>query len=334
MRNFAVYSVLTGSYENLNEELPKKFPNTRFICFTDNRELRSDNWDIKVIESKENLSPHKLSRRLKMQPWSYISDIDELLYIDNTVTLTKDPILFYDALINDTDMGFVSHSFHMTMYEEMYSIIDNNLVFHEEIIHWASLAPTFESNYFDMKPIWGGIIARRKSQLSLDFGKEWWFEYLRSPARDQLTLAIVASRFHKNVNISHFDNQKSPYHFWPNRLRESRKPRTSFQGKSDSLSKLKILNSFLSTSAIQANNHRMVLRAQASSGKNRHIMGRIISPLVRFFNVHNFRRRKIRKFGQFIYVHLRSNPRTFILRIIRNPLKAFKSAIRIIKSGI
>ena len=334
MRNFAVYSVLTGSYEKLNDQLPKKFPNTRFICFTDNKELRSENWFIKVIESKENLSPHRLSRRLKMQPWRYISDIDELLYIDNTVTLTKEPLLFYDELIKDTDMGFISHSFHMTMYEEMYSIIDNNLVNHNEIIHWASLAPTFESNYFDMKPIWGGIIARRKSNLSLEFGKEWWFEYLRSPARDQLTLAVVASRFRKDINISNFDNQKSSYHFWPNRLRESRKPRTLLEGKSDSLSKLKILNSFLSTSAIQANSHKMMLRAQVSSGKNGYIIGRIMWPIVRVFNVHNFRIRKFRKFGQLIFVLLRSNPRRFIFRIIRHPLKVFKSATRILKSGI
>jgi hypothetical protein len=334
MRNFAVYSVLTGSYQALNEYLPQKFPHTRFICVTDNSELRSAHWELKYVSNCQSLDSQRLSRKIKMQPWSFIDDIDDLLYIDNTVTLTKNPLEFYNELIKDKNIGLISHSFHKTLYEEMHSIISNHLSKPDEMIQWASFSPSLDPNYFDIKPVWGGIIARRRSQDSLDFGKEWWLEYSRSPSRDQLTLAVVVTRMSGEVFVSDHNNHESLFHVWPNNLRETRKNQSSHVPIDGSLHKLDLLNSFLSDSFRKSKENRRTFREQIaavgsiSKTKKCSMLYNLFKPI--FLKPIE----KTFKIVPHIWILFRNNPRIFVAKVLRSPLKACRSAVRLFKSGI
>jgi hypothetical protein len=220
--DFCVYTALTGDYEQLNDSLPLKFPNTRFICLTNNDRLTSKNWDIhKVTSSLTNL---ELSRHMKMFPDAYLGQDVETLYIDNTVELKHDPRALYEIMIGSKQIGFIRHSFHHSMEEELKSILANIKVEVSPIISHVQFLGRKDISFLEKHPIWGGIIARKKSSDEIvKFQEDWWELFCHNPQRDQLSLALSSSRFDFIMQIVNLDNHISPYHSWPNvyRVRES-----------------------------------------------------------------------------------------------------------------
>ena len=219
--NFCVYTALTGGYENLNENLPLKYPGTRFVCLTNDESLTSGSWEIQLVRS--NLSSLELSRHMKMFPEHYLGVETETLYIDNTVELTDRPRALFESLVGSKEIGFIRHSFHHSMIEELNSILSNIKVDVAAMLKHVKLLQKLDVAFFEKHPIWGGVIARRKSSAEIiKFQEDWWNLFCDNPQRDQLSLAISASRFDSAVQIVNLNNHKSSYHYWPNsqRVRE------------------------------------------------------------------------------------------------------------------
>ncbi|WP_428508118.1 glycosyltransferase domain-containing protein [Roseateles sp.] len=93
-----IYTVLTGSKEPLGDPLAGMPPGLRqdsdleigFVCFTDNRALRSEVWQFRYIDDIP-LPAEKLSRRPKALPHEYLQDWDYSLYVDNIVVFKRLP---------------------------------------------------------------------------------------------------------------------------------------------------------------------------------------------------------------------------------------------------
>ncbi len=220
--NFCVYTALTGGYENLNENLPLKYPDTQFVCLTNDKSLTSRSWDVQLVRS--DLSSLELSRHMKMFPEHYLGVETETLYIDNTVELTDGPRAFFESLVGLKEIGFIRHSFHHSMLEELNSILSNIKVDVVSILKHVTLLEKLDVTFFEKHPIWGGVIARKKSSAEIaKFQEDWWNLFCDNPQRDQLSLVISASRFDSAVQLVNLNNHKSSYHYWPNsqRVRES-----------------------------------------------------------------------------------------------------------------
>jgi len=67
MKNkLVVYTALFGDYDDLIE--PKeKFEGCDFICFTDQKHLTSDIWEIRLVEECD-LPPNMMNRKYKILP--------------------------------------------------------------------------------------------------------------------------------------------------------------------------------------------------------------------------------------------------------------------------
>jgi hypothetical protein len=74
-----VYTAITNNYDSLRE-LPKGI---KGICFTDNRELESDTWEIRYIKNLDHKEPKILNHK-------YFPN-QETMWIDGNVTLLKLP---------------------------------------------------------------------------------------------------------------------------------------------------------------------------------------------------------------------------------------------------
>jgi len=90
-RSFCVFTTLFGNYEPLNEQAVAMRSSIPFICLTDDPNLRSDSWEVRLLTTLFGMDPIRSQRALKLLPFDYLPEFDCSLYIDNTVCLTEPP---------------------------------------------------------------------------------------------------------------------------------------------------------------------------------------------------------------------------------------------------
>ena len=96
-----VYVTLFGQYEDLLEQPIFADSAVDFICITDDPELESDSWQIRVVQPVIVTDPARSSRYPKICPHRFLEDYDVSLYIDNSVLLTRTPEEIVSALLPD-----------------------------------------------------------------------------------------------------------------------------------------------------------------------------------------------------------------------------------------
>jgi len=101
-----IYTALFGDYDNLVEL--QKFEGWDYICFTDQKNLKSDVWKIVEVTDDEN-PPNILNRMYKWLPHRYLNDYEVSLYIDSNVEFLKNPDYFLDTYLNEHLLAIPYH---------------------------------------------------------------------------------------------------------------------------------------------------------------------------------------------------------------------------------
>lgn len=107
-----VYTAITGGYDTVKE--PKVInQNWDYILFTDNPEIKSDVWEVRLIENKDNLDSTRLARKIKIMGHEYLKEYDYSIWIDGKLEIYGDlekyvkenrksePLLCFSHYIND-----------------------------------------------------------------------------------------------------------------------------------------------------------------------------------------------------------------------------------------
>ena len=80
-----IYTVIVGGYDTLKE--PEFFDdNCDYICFTDDKELTSDIWQIQLI-GKTDLDNTRMQRMYKILPHRFLPEYEYSIYIDGNVRI-------------------------------------------------------------------------------------------------------------------------------------------------------------------------------------------------------------------------------------------------------
>ena len=88
MKKIAVYTCITGNYDNLMEvRTPEK--QVDYYCFTNNRTITSNTWKVVYIDN-DGLDDHRLSRKIKMLGHPIINEHYEIsVWMDVSVSFIK-----------------------------------------------------------------------------------------------------------------------------------------------------------------------------------------------------------------------------------------------------
>jgi hypothetical protein len=211
-----VYTALLGGYENLNEQhmaLQSKIP---FICLTDDPDLRSETWQMRVVPSVLSMDPGRSQRDLKMRPHVHLSDFDITLYIDNSVLLTQPPERVFERYLRTSAFCLSHNSYQSTVLEEFLEVVrrgldDQNRVF-EQLNHYSLDCP----EVLEERPYWGGVLLRDhrdpKVRAVLD---RWYAHVLRYSRRDQLSVNVAFRQSGLTPEVMEITNVSSWFHSWP-----------------------------------------------------------------------------------------------------------------------
>jgi len=141
----AVYTALLGRYEELNEQPTALDTDIPFICFTDDPDLVSETWQIHLVDPLFPLDMVRSQRDIKIRGHETLTQFDETLYIDNSVSLKQVPDIILDEWLASTDLAVSLHSFRDRVVDEFDEVIalslDDPSRVHEQLMYYAHLYP-------------------------------------------------------------------------------------------------------------------------------------------------------------------------------------------------
>jgi hypothetical protein len=216
-KNLVVYTAIFGGYDQLQEPLTRSV-NCDYICFTDDPNLRSDFWTVKLIQ-EDKLSPARLSRRPKILPHLYLLDYDASLYIDGNLLLIGDVNTYVETYARTSPMLCVKHGERDCVYQEYQacreSQRDDLTVMQNQIERYQR-----EGMPPDLGLIVGSFIYRRHHDPAvIRVMDRWWDEFTSGSQRDQLsfTYSCWKERFH--YDLYYANNWSNDYFLWlPHRI--------------------------------------------------------------------------------------------------------------------
>ncbi len=212
-----VYTVLIGKKAELNE-IPKSM-GVDYVCLTDQEDLVSSGWEIRIVTPMWPADFPRSSRHPKINAHLYFSEYSRSIYVDSSVQLTVDPEKLWSKLVHTDEVVFggITHSFHLNMLEEVKAVSQSgfelNTILETQVESSVGLFP----EYLSARPVWGGILARRHNQPDCVSAMEAWLSLLiKHSRRDQLSLPMALRSLRGNqTQFSHLDCRKSEFYNWP-----------------------------------------------------------------------------------------------------------------------
>ena len=190
MKNkFVVYTALFGDYDHLIE--PKeKFEGCDFICFTDQLHLKSDIWDIKVVEDID-LPLNMMNRKYKLLPHLFLSEYQQSLYVDTNIYILANPIDLSRKYLKVNDFVVARHTHRNCIYEEAEVCV--------RIGKTSKNEATAQMKDYKLKgfPENFGLgennilLRNHNSSKIIKMMSQWWDEINLKTKRDQLSLGYV-----------------------------------------------------------------------------------------------------------------------------------------------
>ena len=212
-----VFTTLFGGYEEINAQPVSKLSTMDFICLTDNPDLKSNDWEVRVVQPEFINDPIRSQRLVKINPQRYFPEYDLSLYIDNTVELQQVPELLVDKF-NVEDKVFVvpSHSFRNNLQEEFVEVVkwglDDYARVWEQNNHYLQESPEIMSEQI----FWTGLMIRHHNEPeAIKIAQMWSDHVLRYSRRDQLSLPYVLHLCARDFSVIDLDNHESSFHIWP-----------------------------------------------------------------------------------------------------------------------
>lgn len=212
-----------GEHEGLNDQPQIKFSKLKHFCLTDDRNLRSNYWEMIYVDKLFPKDPHRSQRNLKIRPHLIFRDYKFSFYIDNTIVLKDKTENFIEMIIKGKEIDYEKpniflpyHSFRNDLLSEFYECADlrrdSKVRIYEQLNDYLEI----NSDYLKSKPYWAGLLFRNHNNKDLiKFSEIWFANICRYSKRDQLSL--IYSSYQAKVKLRGFflENSSSEFHIWP-----------------------------------------------------------------------------------------------------------------------
>ena len=206
-----IYTAIFGDYESLLN--PKVInPYLDYICFTDNPNLTSDVWEIRLITNLDMDNTRK-ARTIKILPHKYLKEYDFSIWVDAGFQIIGDMENYVNTYIQEGLLIGVKHSVRNCIYEEIdvcYSRDKDDGSILKTIINRYKSEGYPKNNGL----IESGVLFRRHNNPKIiNLMEQWHYEVMNYSKRDQLSFNYVCWK-----NNFHYD--KADIYCWKNQYFE------------------------------------------------------------------------------------------------------------------
>ena len=211
MNKICVYTCITGNYDCI-KEIKNPEQEIDYYCFTNNRNIKSNTWNVVYIDNDENLSDVILARKIKILGHPIINQkYDILLWMDGSVTFNKSIKEFINYYLGDDDY-FVAfkHSKRKNIQEECYACVKMRKE-KKEIIQKLLDFYNQKKYKYDNGLIESTVYIKKTNNEKVEKTLRIWFEMVKNfSKRDQLSFNYAISESGltvKWINENVFDNK-------------------------------------------------------------------------------------------------------------------------------
>ena len=205
-----IYTAVTGGYDNI---LSPQYinPNLDYICFTDNPDIQSDIWDIRLIDNSDNLDPIRLARKHKILCNEYLSNYDYSIWVDGKIMITGNLLNCIQLYSISSPMLCMPHYERNCAYDEAEACIDVSKGNPEEIKRQID---KYQSESY---PEHNGLIdscvlvRMHNNDLLNTMLQTWWNEVLNESTRDQLSFGYSCWKTGFEYDMCNFSVYNNPY---------------------------------------------------------------------------------------------------------------------------
>lgn len=181
-----VFTIITNDWDDLKDPVPSA--GWEYICYTDNPELRSNVWDVQVID--------KPQREVKIKGYEYVGH-EPALYIDGSIEILGDLNKFIRGIRHDWSLW--KHPVRDCIFDEAKAVVEVKNQDKDEVAKQMLRYETLPRH-------WGlgqtGVMYRDFSiEWVRKLSRLWWFEVANGVNRDQLSLSYCAWAMGKRPHL-------------------------------------------------------------------------------------------------------------------------------------
>ena len=187
-----VYTCMFGYSERFNDFAYERVDDTDFICFTDDPELKSSFWTMRMV-APEMLDPPRLAKKVKALPHVFLPEYDWSLYIDNIVQLKVTPATLFDRYLANARSPLVCfrHGSRTCIYDEAAAVVglslDNADRVHAQMRRYEVLGYPRQNGLTTTS----FLLRRHNEPTLIPVMERWHQQVLLHSFRDQLSLDPV-----------------------------------------------------------------------------------------------------------------------------------------------
>ncbi|HKM04754.1 MAG TPA: glycosyltransferase domain-containing protein [Lachnospiraceae bacterium] len=210
-----IYTAIFGNYDELKEpEFIDK--EADYICFTDNKNLKSSTWSIITIDAMYEDDPLRKAKIYKILPHKYLPEYNWSIWVDASVRIKKSLVQLLFNQVGKENCLFIIHGIRICAYEEAKVCMEGKL---DSVSTIERQMNEYKKNGFpkDFGLIACGLLWRNHNDKEvIELMEQWWSEIERGSRRDQLSLpyCLWKSKFkfdYMDINLynnSYFEVEK------------------------------------------------------------------------------------------------------------------------------
>lgn len=226
-----IYTAIFGGKDNLHEPLfkPEGFD---FVCFTDNKYLESENWNVRIVEPFLK-DPVRNARYYKIMAHKVLPEYEQSIWIDGNMIVKGNVNVWVDQYLSSNNFVTFDHSKQKRRFLKVFWVKDKKLgrdCIYDE--YGALVTRTKKGMYMDdietMKtqisryenegyPKHNGLavtmilLRNHNNQQVIELDEAWWKELELGSRRDQLSLNYVAWKQNFPLVYVSGDPRYNPY---------------------------------------------------------------------------------------------------------------------------
>jgi len=194
-----VYTALFGDYDDLIEPRENSV-GCDFVCFTDQKHLKSDIWEIRLVKECD-LLPNMMNRKYKILPHLFLTGYEWSMYVDTNIALLKNPLELANKYLSKYDMFVPKHFARDCVYEEAKECVILGRTKYDET---KKHIDNYRKDGFPEKFGLGEnniLLRKHNNPKVLKIMDNWWYELNTQTKRDQLSLAYVIWKNEEKFNF-------------------------------------------------------------------------------------------------------------------------------------
>ena len=209
-----VYTALFGSYEKLTEQPEALASEADFICFTDDLELTSATWDVRVIALEPHFDTVRNARYLKILGHNQLAAYTATMWIDNRVLLVRDPTEFFSVWLGEHEMAMPLHFTRASLGAEFRAVLAHNFDEPYRVRSLLAFLTTAAPDLLDDEPYWSAILLRKNTAAVRSAMRVWFDLLLLYSRRDQLSLNYSLRLMPCDISPREVDPRSSSWIRW------------------------------------------------------------------------------------------------------------------------